>query len=78
MQKHPSQKTQILLWLKDGNTITALQALDMFGCLNLKGRCWDIKKMGFNIKMKLITTNTGKVIGEYSLGKTYKQTNLFD
>lgn len=78
MKENPSQKTRILLWLKSGNTITALQALDMFGCLNLKGRAFDIKKMGFNIKMKLITTNTGKVIGEYSLGKNYTQTNLFN
>lgn len=30
-----------------------------------------------NMKTKLITTNTGKVIGQYSLGKNYTQTKLF-
>ena len=78
MQKNPTQTTKILLYLKEGNKITGMDALNLFGCWRLGARIWDIKEMGFNVKMKLITTSTGKVVGEYSLGNTYKQTNLFD
>ena len=78
MQKTPTQTTQILLYLKEGNKITGMDALNLFGCWRLGARIWDIKEMGFNVKMKLITTSTGKVVGEYSMGKNYTQTNLFD
>ena len=78
MQKNPTQTTRVLWHLKAGHKLTALDALNLFGCWRLGARIWDIKEMGFNVKMKLITTSTGKVVGEYSLGNTYKQTNLFD
>ena len=76
MQENPSQTTQILLFLKDGNFITPLMALEMFGCFRLSGRIYDIKKMGFTINSKLIKTSTGKNIAQYSLIKTYGQTSL--
>ncbi len=45
-----SQKKSILDWLSKGNTITSLQALQMFGCMRLASRINDIKNEGFPIK----------------------------
>ena len=77
IQENPSQTTQILLYMKAGNSITPIQALEMFGSFRLGARIFSIRKMGINIDTKLITTNTGKVVAEYSLGKTYIQGTLF-
>ena len=77
MQKNPTQTTQILLYLKEGNKITGMDALNLFGCWRLGARIWDIKQLGFNVNRELITTSTKKVIAEYSLGKTYTQGKLF-
>ena len=76
MQENPNQTTRILLYMKAGNSITPIQALEMVGSLRLGARIWDIKQMGFKIKRELITTNTNKVVAEYSLGKNYTQTQL--
>jgi len=76
-KENPSQTTQILWHLKAGYSLTPIDALNMFGCFRLGARIWDIKKMGFNVKSKLITTNTNKVVAEYSLGKNYIQGKLF-
>lgn len=78
MQENPNQTTKILLYLKEGNKITGMDALNLFGCWRLGARIWDIKKMGFKIKSELITTNTNKVVAEYELIKGYVQGNLFD
>lgn len=77
MKENPTQTTKILLYLKEGNKLTGMDALNLFNCWRLGARIFQIREMGFNVIMKLITTNTGKVIGEYSLGKNYTQTKLF-
>ncbi len=77
LKKNPTQKTKILWHLKAGKTITPLQALAYFNCFRLGARIWDIKQMGFKIKRELITTNSGKVVAEYSLIKGYTQGKLF-
>ena len=76
-KENPSQKTRILLYMKAGNKITGMEALNLFDCWRLPARIGEIKKMGFDVNMELITTNTKKVIGEYSMGKNYMQTQLF-
>ncbi|KKM79871.1 hypothetical protein LCGC14_1345610 [marine sediment metagenome] len=76
-KENPSQKTRILLYLKEGKTLTPLQALDLFGCFRLGARIWDIKKMDIKIETKFIKTNSGAVVAEYSLGKNYVQGKLF-
>lgn len=76
MKTNPNQTTKILLHLKAGKKITGMDALNLFGCWRLGARIFDIKEMGFNVNMKLITTSTGKVIGQYSMGKEFVQTRL--
>ncbi len=44
------QNSQILAWLRKGRTITPRQALDLFDCLRLSGRIWELRAAGWNIK----------------------------
>lgn len=61
-----SQKKLILDWLSEGHSITALQALNMFGCLRLASRICDLKSEGFPIVKEMIKVN-GKRVAEYWL-----------
>jgi hypothetical protein len=67
--KKPSQCKQILVWLRAGNGITFLEALRMFGCGNLKGRIYDLRKKGYDIPnpAEKIRTASGKWIAKYTL-----------
>ena len=76
MKENPNQTTKILLYLKEGNKITGMDALKLFNCWRLGARIFSIRKMGFNVKTDLITTESKKVIAEYSMGKNYTQTQL--
>jgi hypothetical protein len=72
LKRHPTQNTmtqteEILNWLKDGNRITALEALDMFGCFRLGARIYDIKRMGYDIESRPFRTSGGATISEYRL-----------
>lgn len=75
-KENPNQTTKILLYMKAGNSITPIQALEMFGSFRLGARIHNIRAMGFNVKTDLITTSTKKVIAEYSLGKNYTQLSM--
>lgn len=52
--KKVSQCDQILSYLKDGHSITPIDALNLFGCFRLAARISDLKKRGNEI----ITTNS--------------------
>ncbi len=64
-----SHNDQIRSYLESGKTLTAMDALNNFGCWNLKGRIHELRQSGMNIKTDMITTATGKRIGKYSLIK---------
>lgn len=49
-----SQCAAILDWLKSGNTITPLEALDRFGCNRLAARINDLRRAGHNISSSLV------------------------
>ena len=63
-----SQTTEILDWLNTGKPITALEALDNFGCFRLAARIADIRGKGIEVKTDTVKTRTGKSIAQYSLG----------
>ena len=44
-----SQNMQILKYLKDGNKLTPLEAMTMFGSMRLAARIWDIELMGYKV-----------------------------
>jgi hypothetical protein len=59
-----SQEKQILEWMLLGCKITAIEALNQFGCLRLAGRISDIKKY-MPVKSRFIKVESGKRVKEY-------------
>lgn len=66
MNEIESQSHQIREYLLQGNTITAMEALKLFGCFRLSGRIYDLRKEGINISTTIIKIN-GKRVAEYSI-----------
>lgn len=62
-----SQEKRILEYLLEGYTITQLEALQMFGCMRLSGRIFDLRNKGFNIEMTIVTTKKRKRVAQYKL-----------
>ena len=63
-----SQCRNIAQWLREGHTITSLEALQRFGCMRLASRIWDIRTIyGMNIEKRRICTASGKWVTEYRL-----------
>lgn len=67
-----TQTTAILQYLKQGNSLTPLSALNLFGCFRLGARCWDLRKQGYNIQMTMVKNN-GKHFASYKLIQEEKQ-----
>jgi hypothetical protein len=55
-----SQNKQIKAYLEEGNSITAIQALEKFGCFRLAARIKDLKETGMVIDKAMISNNEGK------------------
>jgi len=49
-----SQAQSILNYLQQGNSLTALEALELFKCMRLGARIWDLKQQGYVIGEELI------------------------
>jgi len=70
MERRKSQNDRILGYLQEGNTITPLEALDLFGCFRLSARIHDLKKREC-IGVKTIKHN-GKCFSGYYLRRDYE------
>jgi len=46
-----TQTQQIRQWLEQGNTLTPLDALEVFGCFRLAARINELRKDGLDIEM---------------------------
>ena len=68
---NPTQNAAILKFLQSGRTLTAMQALNKFGCNRLAARIYDLKCQGHNVctTMKGFRNRYGTkiAIAEYSL-----------
>ena len=62
-----TQCAQIKAWLQQGNKITSLQALDLFGCMRLASRIHDLRNAGLDIHTERILTPSGKYVTQYSI-----------
>ena len=62
-----SQTAQIIKALESGKELTALDALNEFGCLRLAARINDIRNSGYDVISRTIKTN-GKRYSGYKLG----------
>jgi hypothetical protein len=61
------QASRILEFLKAGNRITPIDALNLFGCFRLGGRIYDLKKAGYQIEREMVKLNNGKRVARYRL-----------
>jgi hypothetical protein len=61
-----SQNAKILKHLKSGRSITAIEALELYGCFRLAARIANIEKKGFIIDSKY-ETRGGKTYSRYTL-----------
>lgn len=57
-----SQNAQILAYMQDGNKITSLLALKLFGCMRLASRICDLRERGYDIIAEKIQTHSGKYV----------------
>lgn len=62
-----SQCNAILEYMRRGNTITGLEALNLFGCFRLPARIADLKKVGHIITSKMVKLANGKRVAQYTL-----------
>jgi hypothetical protein len=59
-----SQNEEILNHLQSGRSLSALEALERFGCFRLGGRIYELKQHGHKIVTGMVTKN-GKRYAEY-------------
>ena len=65
-----SQNKRIAEWLKAGNSITAMEAFNMFQCFRLASRITDLKqKFGLRIVTDRVMTPSGKRVAQYKLAE---------
>ena len=62
-----TQNKQIINYLLDGNALTPMDALRLFGCFRLSARILELRKKGYHIQTENITQD-GKTFAEYRLG----------
>jgi hypothetical protein len=55
-----SQVKLILAWMKSGKSITQMQALNLFGCMRLGARIFDISALGYEVKREFEHKNKKK------------------
>ena len=67
MKTIQSQAKRILEYLKAGNGITPMDALDLFGCFRLGARIADLKRMGYDIVTERVKVEGGKYVARYYL-----------
>ena len=60
-----SQATQIAAYLMQGNHITPLEALNLFGSLRLSAIIFVLRERGYKIQTQRIKTHTGEWVAEY-------------
>lgn len=60
-----SQTDRILEYMLSGNSITPLEALEMFKCFRLGARIADIKARGYLVYSEFVTTPSEKRVKKY-------------
>jgi hypothetical protein len=63
-----NQNQQILNHLRNGKSITPLEALNEYGCLRLGARIHDLKRAGHNIASESVELPNGKRVASYRMG----------
>jgi hypothetical protein len=53
--------------LQAGHALTALDALQRFGCFRLAARIHELRRDGWNVQERTVETRGGKRVAEYSM-----------
>jgi hypothetical protein len=61
-----NQTKMIKAHLDKGHSITAFEALKLYGCLRLAARMHDLKQSGYSFHKEMVTASNGKRIAEYT------------
>ena len=61
----PTQAGRILAHLRAGHRLTALEALERFGCFRLAARVHELRREGWAIEERTVETRGGKRVAEY-------------
>lgn len=70
MERQDTQRAQIRAWLSEGNSITPIQALEMFGCFRLSAIIYILKyDDGMPIETEMVYEAKGKRHAKYYLKK---------
>ncbi|WP_218966269.1 helix-turn-helix domain-containing protein [Snodgrassella alvi] len=68
MTTKTTQTSQILEYMRAGNSITPLDALRKFGCMRLGARIYDLKQDGYVINTLMVKDEkSGRRYARYSL-----------
>lgn len=62
-----SQSSRILTYLRSGKTLTAVEALQRFGCFRLAARVRDLRDEGHQIQATRVELPNGKHVAKYRL-----------
>ena len=62
-----TQTQSIADYLKSGNSLTPLQALEMFGCFRLAARIKELKDSGYSINTHKLKLPNGKSVASYRM-----------
>ena len=71
-----TQRNDILTYLQSGRSLTPLKALDLFGCMRLGARIWELKAEGYDIEARTLDVG-GKYVASYSLKQEATQEAMF-
>lgn len=52
--------------LDKGNSITALEALDLFKCFRLASRMHELKESGYPFMKEMVSVDSGKSVAMYT------------
>jgi len=63
--KSESQNALIKGWLLNGNSLTTLDALNMFGCFRLSARIANLREEGYDIVTEMVTINDKRIARYY-------------
>lgn len=61
----PTQAGRILAYLRAGNRLTALEALEKFQCFRLAARIHELRREMHDIPERTVETRGGKRVAEY-------------
>jgi len=68
MTNKTTQSNQILEYMRQGNSITPLEALNLFGCMRLGARIYDLSQASHVIHREMVhDQRTGKKYASYRL-----------